>query len=137
MTKGEIRATFFGDKAALDKRELAYFPADPTFQTWNQFIVTLDRAKKQDEQMEIQMKQQQQQQEIAAQQQQHQMEIEKGQHNREQEAHEAQMSQIKARQAHAAVNPNSIKEIAKQAGAATKPIDGMANPLNSDLAEEV
>jgi Phage portal protein len=132
MTRGEIRATFFGDKAASEKRELAYIPADPAFLGWQQLLLTIDRSRKQDEQMK-------QQAEMQAQQAAHEQEIAAGQHNREQEMHDLQIEDHKNRQAHAAVNP-SLKDTAKQYGAGSKAlnIEGQtaANPINSDLADE-
>lgn len=126
MTKGEIRATFFDDKSALGKRELAYFPADSIFMAWQQLLLTMDRSKAQDK--------------MAAQQMQQQSELEQQQHNREQEAHDAEQDQMKARAAHAAVAHESLKESAKQFGAGSKAISTeggtVANPINSDLADE-
>lgn len=128
MTRGEIRATFFGDKAAMSKRELAYMPADPMFMGWQQLLMTMDRAKQQDKMAYQQMQQQQ--------------ELEQGQHGREQEAHDMQMREVQARHAHAAVTGGAptLKDDAKEFGAGSKPIniDGqpVANPINSDTADE-
>lgn len=129
MTKGEIRATFFGDKDALTKRELAYFPQDTIFMAWQQLLLTMDRSKAQDKMAAEQMKQQ-----AAAQQQEGDLAMK--QHQREQEAHDAEQDQMKARAAHAAVAHESLKESAKQFGAGSKPVGGVANPINSDIADE-
>jgi hypothetical protein len=133
MTKGEIREQFFGDKTAVGKRELAYFPADSMFMGWQQLLLTMDRSKQQDKMAAQQAQAQQQQAD-----QQNQMQGQ--QHSREQEAHDMEMEQIKARQAHAAAAHDSLKDNAKQFGAGSKPLEtegGMvANPINSDLADE-
>jgi hypothetical protein len=132
MTRGEIRAAFFGDKAASSKRELAYLPADPAFLGWQQLLLTIDRSRKQDDMAKQQMQQQ-------AEQAQHQQEMEQAQHQRDQEMHDLQVDDHKNRQAHAAVNP-SLKDTAKQFGAGSKPlsIEGQsaANPINSPIADE-
>lgn len=135
MTKGEIREAFFGDKSAVEKRELAYFPADSMFMGWQQLLLTMDRSRQQDKMQAQQM----QAQNAQAQQQ---SELEDKQHAREQEAHDMEMEQIKARQAHFAAAHESLKDSAKQFGAGSKPISGsegqgaIANPINSDLADE-
>jgi hypothetical protein len=89
----------------------------------------MDRSKAQEKMAAEQMKQQ-----AAAQQQQG--ELEAGQHQREQEAHNSEQDQMKARAAHAAVAHESLKDSAKQFAAGTKPIGGVANPINSDTADE-
>lgn len=134
MTKGEIRSQFFGDKSAEDKRELAYFPADSMFMSWQQLLLTMDRSKAQDKMQAEQMKAQQEAQDKQGQ-------LEEQQHGREQEAHDATMDQVKARQAHAAVAHESLKDSAKTFGAGSKALAGpdggvMANPINSDTADE-
>jgi Phage portal protein len=129
MTKGEIRETFFGDKSAKGMRELAYFPQDTVFMAWQQLLLTMDRSRAQDKMAADQMKQQ-----AAAQQQEG--ELAQKQHEREQEAHDSEQDQLKARAAHAAVAHESLKESAKQFGAGSKPIGGVANPINSDIADE-
>jgi Phage portal protein len=135
MTKGEIRETFFGDKSAKGRRELAYFPADTLFMGWQQLLLTMDRSKQQDKQAAQQVKAEQEAQ-------QKQQGLDEASHGREQEAHDATMDQVKARQAHAAVAHESLKDSAKQFGAGSKGLaapDGqgeVANPINSDLADE-
>jgi phage portal protein BeeE len=134
MTKAEIRRDFFGDKKAMDKRELAYFPADPVFMGWQQLLLTMDRSRAQDKMQAEQMKAQQEAQEKQG-------ALEEGQHQREQEAHDATMDQVKARQAHAAVAHESLKDSAKAFGAGSKALAGpdggmIANPINSDTADE-
>jgi len=134
MTKAEIRRDFFDDKSAMDKRELAYFPADPVFMGWQQLLLTMDRSRAQDKLQAEQMKAQQEAQEKQGQ-------LEEGQHQREQEAHDASMDQVKARQAHAAVAHESLKDSAKTFGAGSKALAGpdggmVGNPINSDTADE-
>ena len=128
MTKGEQRATFFNDKEALGKPELAYLPGDPSFLAWSQFLMTKNQMKKQQEQQEQQMQQEGQQQELEA-------KHAEGEHNREQEKHDAEMNDLKSRQAHAAVTGNSMHDIAKQVGLGSKPLEGaggpVANPVNT------
>lgn len=128
MTRGEIRKTFFGDKTAEQKRELAYIPGDPMFMGWQQLLMTMDRSKQQDKMAHDQMQQQ--------------AEMQEGQHSREQEAHDAEMKEVQARHAHAAVTGGapSLKDDAKEFGAGSKAlsVDGqpVANPINSDIADE-
>ena len=126
MTRGEIRAHFFGDKSALNKRELAYIPGDPMFSGWNQLLMTMDRTRKQDKMEAEQMRMQQQA--MAAQDQ------------REQEQHDLAMEEAKSRHAQAAVSHRSLKDIAKDVGAADQPLNvegtPVQNPINSPEAEE-
>ncbi len=141
MTKAEIRRDFFGDKTAMDKRELAYFPADPAFMGWTQLLLTMDRSRAQDKIQADQMKAQQAQADQQTQQAASQQGLDEKKHDREQEAHDMEMNQMKARQAHAAVAHESLKDSAKQFGAGSKALVGpdgtpMANPINSDTADE-
>lgn len=126
MTKAEQRELFLGDKSAMGKRELAYFPGDPAFMGWQQMLMTLDRARQQDKMQAQQMRAEQQAQ------------AEQGQ--REQEQHDAAMDEQKARQAHAAVAHETLQESAKEAGAASEALNiggkPVANPLNTDQADE-
>lgn len=126
MTKGEQRELFLKDKSAVGKRELAYFPGDPAFMGWQQMLMTLDRARQQDKLQAQQMKAEQEQ----AQQ----------QGAREQEQHNAAMDEQKARQAHAAAAHETLKDSAKQSGAASEALhvggQVVGNPLNTDQAEE-
>lgn len=126
LTKGEQRELFLGDKSAVGKRELAYFPGDPAFMGWQQMLMTMDRARQQDKLQAQQAKAEQQQ--------------AQEQSSREQEAHDAEMDERQTRQAHAAVQHESLKDSAKQVGAATEAmhVGGqiMANPLNTDQADE-
>lgn len=132
FTKGEIREKFFGDKGAASKRELQYFPADPAFMGWQQLRITLDRQKKQDKQMQEQMQIQAQQQELES-------KHAEGEHSREEERHDMEMNHAKNAAAHAAVG-KSLKDNAKDVGAASKPlnIEGtpVANPINKEDSEE-
>jgi hypothetical protein len=141
MTKAEIRSTFFGDKEAMGKRELAYFPADSMFMGWQQLLLTIDRSKAQDKLQHDQMKAQQEQAEEQSKQAAAQQQLEQGKHDREQEAHDMTMDQVKARQAHAAVAHETLKDSAKQFGAGAKAIESpggapLANPINSPTADE-
>jgi HK97 family phage portal protein len=133
MTRGEIRATFFGDKDADKRRELQYLPADPAFLSWQQLLLTIDSQKKQAEQA-------QQQAEQEAQQAAHDQKMAEAKHSREQEIHDLQIDDHKNRQAHAAAGGLSLKDTAKQFGAGSKAIniDGQptSNPINSDLADK-
>jgi hypothetical protein len=130
MTKGEIREKFFGDVGASKKRELQYFPADPAFMGWQQLLLTIDRQKKNDEQMKQQMTMQQKQQELEA-------KHAEGEHSREEEQHNLMMEREKDASAHSVVGEGqSLKDTAKGYGAASTPlrIDGrsVANPINVD-----
>jgi hypothetical protein len=126
MTKGEQRALFLGDKNAIGKRELAYFPGDPAFMGWQQMLMTLDRAKQQDKLQAQQMQAEQAQAEAQGQ--------------RDQEAHEAEQADQRARQAHAAAAHETLQESAKGVGAASEPLhvggQTIGNPLNTDQADE-
>jgi hypothetical protein len=126
MTKGEQREFFLGDKSAKGKRELAYFPGDPAFMGWQQMLMTLDRSRQQDKMQAQQMQAEQAQAEQ--------------QGSREQQAHDAEMDERAARQAHAAAAHETLKESAKESGAATEALHvggkTMGNPLNSDEADE-
>lgn len=134
-TRGEIRENFFGDKGASTRRELAYIPADPAFLQQQQFVTSLDRMKVQDKQQAEAMKAQKEQQEQEKQQQEHQQKLEEAQHGREQEAHDFSMNQQHAKQAQAVVQQRSLKDIGKDVGLASKPINvggtTVANPINT------
>ena len=129
LTRGEIREFFLGDKGASQKRELQYIPSDPAFLAWQQLLITIDRAKKQEQAEKVQMEQQQQEMEMQQQQQDQEQE-------REQEAHDTQIAEDKARKAHGVVNHSSIKDIAKDVGAASRAINiggrNIGNPINQD-----
>ena len=136
MTRGEIREVFLKDKDASKKRELQYLPGDGAFMAWQQLLLTMDQTKKQAEMQEKQMDAQQQQQQQEVEQKQKEHELEAGSHQREQEQHDMAMKAEQSRQAHAAVEgPQSIKDIAKQFGAASKPLEvggkSTANPINA------
>lgn len=128
MTKGEQRALFLGDKAALGKPELAYLPGDPVYLAWTQFLMTKDRMAKQDKQQQQAMKQQQQQQDAENQR-------ADADHQRQQEQHDLMMREAQSRHANAAVSGGkSLKDVAKEVGFGNKAIEGpdgpMANPVN-------
>lgn len=131
-TKGEIRERFFGDKDASKRRELQYIPGDPAFMGWQQLLLTMDRIKKQDKQLEAQAQAQAQQQELEA-------KHAEGDHARQQEAHDFAMQQAKSQAAHAAVAAGNLKDVAKQFGTASKPLNvggqPVANPLNKSEEE--
>jgi hypothetical protein len=129
MTRGEIREAFLGDKEAKGKRELAYIPQDAAFAGWQQLLMTMDRMKKQDAMQAQAMKQQQDQQALEA-------KHAEGEHSREQEAHDLAMKEAQARHAQAAVTGgDSLKDVAKSVGAASKPLEiggtPVANPINT------
>ncbi len=128
FTKGEIREKFFGDKKASEKRELAYFPADPAFMGWQQLLLTIDRQKAQDKMMKDQMKAQE---DAQATQDKH----AEGEHQREEERHGMEMDTAKNAAAHGTVG-ESLKESAKAVGAASKPLiiggKPVANPINTE-----
>lgn len=132
LTKAEQRELFLGDKNALGKRELAYFPGDPAFMGWQQMLMTIDRAKQQDKLQAQQMQAEQAQQEQAGQQQEQQSQ-------RDQEQHDAEMEDRRARQAQAAVQHESLKDSAKASGAASSALNiggkTVSNPLNDDDIE--
>ena len=133
-TRGEIREIFFGDKGAASRRELQYIPGDQAFMAWQQTVLAIDNAKKQEEQMasQSQMEAQQHEQEMALQQQQH--EHAEAAHSRDQEKHEMEMEQLKAQAAADAVHHgNPLKNAAKQFGASGASNVGgkvIANPIN-------
>jgi len=133
MTKGEIREIFFGDKGASQRKELAYFPADPAFMGWQQMLMTIDQQKQQAEAQQQQAEAQQQQQQAEAQQQQHENALSEAESKREQEKHHAEMQETNARHREA-VKQASLKEMAKESGVGSKPlyIDGkpVKNPIN-------
>lgn len=127
-TRGEIREKFFNDKGATERPELQYIPGDPAFMGWQQMLLTIDRQKKQDDQMAQQAQAEQEQAE-------HEKGMDDKQHDRDQEAHEAEMEDRDHEKAHAAVEAgNSLKDTAKEVGATSTPlmIDGKptANPIN-------
>ena len=137
-TRGEIRETFFGDKGASKRRELAYIPGDPSFLNWNQFIATLDAQKKQEAQMASQQDAatQEQQAKMAQEQQKH--EHAEAAHGRDKEKHDLEMEQIKAKAASDAVQ-HGLKETAKQFGATKASNVGgqvVSNPMNKTDGSE-
>lgn len=132
-TKGEIREKFFGDEGASSKRELQYIPGDPAFMGWQQLLLTIDRQKIQDKQMEQQMQQQAEAQQQEAQTQQQQAQMQQEAHEMEKEKHGLEVDNHKNAQAHA-IAQESLKETAKTQGLGSEPlfIDGKptANPIN-------
>ena len=133
-TRGEIREIFFQDKGASSRRELQYIPGDPAFMSWQQTILAIDNAKKQEAAMAAQQGPEQQKHEAemkAAEQAHGHAEAE---HGRNQEKHEMEMEQLKAQAAADAVHHgNPLKDSAKQFGAsAASNVGGtpVANPIN-------
>jgi len=131
ITRGEIREHFFGDKAAIGKRELAYIPGDPSFFGWNQMILTIDSQRQQMEQAKASAR-------CCNQQQAQQAQMQQNQDGREQEAHDASMNDHQSRQASAAVdsaNAPSLKDSAKTYGLATHGLsvggETIPNPINT------
>ncbi len=135
MTRGEIRETFFGDKGASQRRELQYIPGDPAFMSWQQTILAIDQAKKQEAAMAAQQAPEQQahEMEMKLKEQQH-GHAEAG-HKREEEKHRMEMEQLKAQAAADAVGHGgaALRESAKQFGASKASHVGgtpIANPIN-------
>lgn len=136
MTKGEIRETFFGDKGASGRRELQYIPGDPAFMSWQQTLLAIDQAKKQEAAMASQQapEQQKHEAEMKAMEQAH-GHAEAG-HKRDEEKHQMEMEQLKAQAAADAVGHggNALRDAAKQFGASKASNVGgkvMANPINN------
>jgi hypothetical protein len=119
-TKGEIRELFFGDKGATQRRELAYFPMDQAYQTWQQLMLTIDRQKVQDQMQSEQMDQQKQMMEKQGQQQEQQGQHEEQAHNREQEKHDIEMQQVHSQNAGSAVKAAMQEQPQMPAGLPTK-----------------
>lgn len=138
-TRGEIRERFFGDKGASKVPEFQYIPGDPAFIGWSQMLLTIDGQKKQEKAQQEQMQQEQAQQEQQQEAEQQQADQD---HSRDQEKHEADMEKHGAEmqdrsdsRAHAvSEHAKSLKDIAKESGAATKPLEiggkAVANPIN-------
>lgn len=135
MTKGEIREEFFGDEGASLKPELAYYPADPAFQTWQQMLMSIEQVKQQAEQAEQQAKAQQTEAQAQKEQQDQDNKLAQEKSDREGQSHEKEMQEIDARHRDA-VKKASIKEIAKEngVGSETAHVDGkpIKNPINQD-----
>jgi glucan-binding YG repeat protein len=125
-TRGEIRELFFGDKEASKKKELQYIPGDPAFMGWQQLLLTIDNQKVQQKQMKDQTELQAKQQELQSQQ-------AEEEQRREKEKHELEVSAHRDAAAHSVVSA-SLKDTAKQYGAASKPLEVggkiVANPIN-------
>ena len=135
MTRGEIREVFFNDKDASKKKELQYIPADPAFLNWQQMLMSVDQMKKQEKQMDEQMKAQSAQSQAEAEAAEHQKQLDEGEHQREEEKHKAEMNQVKGQAAYNAVqHAKSTKDIVKSTGASKAvTVDGkkIKNPLNN------
>lgn len=135
-TRGEIRELFFGDKGAASRRELQYIPGDPMFMNWQQTILAIDNAKKQEAAQAAQAEQMAQQQQVEAQMQQQEHAHKEAAHQRDAEKHAMEMEQLKAQAAADAVahgKGNPLLDSAKQFGATKASNVGgkvMANPLN-------
>lgn len=136
-TRGEIREIFFGDKGASTRRELQYIPGDQAFMAWQQTILAIDNAKKQEaaQAAQGQSEAQQQAMEMKLKEQEH--NHKEAAHNRDQEKHEMEMEQLKAQAAADAVahgSGNPLQDSAKQFGASKASNVGgkvIANPINS------
>lgn len=126
-TRGEIREKFFGDKGAALRKELQYLPGDPAFMGWQQLMITMDRQKQQDKMMKQQQQAEGQQAELENR-------HAEGEHSREEEKHNMEMEMIRNQGAHEAVANGSLKDTAKQVGAASTPLHvagkTIANPIN-------
>jgi len=133
-TRGEIREKFFGDKDASKRRELQYIPGDPSFMAWQQTLLAIDNAEKQEEQMAAQAQAQQQEAQMKQAESETKNRHAEAKHGREQEKHEMEMEQMKAQAAMNAVKHGSFKDSAKQFGATkAEHIGGktLANPINA------
>ena len=135
-TRGEIRELFFGDKGAAARRELQYIPGDPAFMNWQQTILAIDNAKKQEAAMAAQGQSEAQQQAMEMKLKEQEHGHKEAAHNRDQEKHEMEMEQLKAQAAADAVahgSGNPLQDAAKQFGASKASNVGgkvIANPLN-------
>lgn len=143
MTRGEIRATFFKDEAALKKRELAYLPSDPTFMAWQQLLLTVDTQRQQMMMQKQQMDQAAQQQAAEAQAQQEQSQRDQEMHDATLDQHNASMDEYAQRQAHDVVDSQyaqGLHDNAKKYGMATSGlhIDGQTvpNPINQIVKDK-
>lgn len=140
-TKGEIREFFFGDKGAAQRRELQYIPGDPAFMSWQQTILAIDNAKKQEAAMAAQGQSEAQQQAMDMKLKEQEHGHKEAAHNRDQEKHEMEMEQLKAQAAADAVahgSGNPLQDSAKQFGASKASNVGgkvIANPLNKSSDE--
>ena len=116
-----------GDKGAKLRRELQYIPGDQMFMPWQQNLLAIDNA-------ERQQKQQQELQEQQAQQQDMQSRHAEAKHQREAEKHQMEIEAIKAQAAANAVkHGNTLRESAKEFGASKASNVGgkvLANPIN-------
>jgi hypothetical protein len=137
MTKGEIRETFFGDKGASQRRELQYIPGDTSFMSWQQTLLAIDQAKKQEAQMAAQGQSEAQQQQMEMKMKEQEHGHKEAGHSREQEKHQMEMEQLKAQAAADAVGnggaKNPLESAAKQFGASKASNVGgqvVANPIN-------
>lgn len=144
LTRGEIREQFFGDEGASERPELQYIPGDPSFMGWQQLLMTKKAQDEQAKAEQAQAEQQQQQAEAEQAQQQaeheHEKEMASKQDARDQERHELEMEEARARHAGAVADHMSLKELAKEKGAASEPLNiggkSVANPINSDMADD-
>jgi len=135
MTKGEIRETFFGDKGASQRRELQYIPGDPAFMSWQQTLLAIDNAKKQEAQMAAQGQSEAQQQAMEMKLKEQEHGHKEAAHARDQEKHQMEIEQLKAQAAADAVGHggNALRDAAKKFGASGASNVGgkvMANPIN-------
>lgn len=126
-TRGEIREIFFGDKGAKQRRELQYIPGDQMFMPWQQNLLAIDNAERQQQQMAAQQQTQMQQQEL-------QNKHAEAQHQRESEKHQMEIEAMKAEAAANAVkHGNPLRDSAKEFGASKASNVGgkmVANPIN-------
>jgi hypothetical protein len=132
-TRGEIREKFFGDKGAASRRELAYIPGDPSFQTWQQLLLAIDNVKKQEKQMAAQQDATSQEMQMKMGEAQQKHEHAEAGHERDKEKHNLEMEEIKAKAAHNAVK-HGLKASAKEFGATKADHAGgvtIPNPINS------
>jgi hypothetical protein len=140
MTRGEARELFLNDKGASKRPSLQYLPKDPAFLSWQQMLMTINRTKHQDKMEKEQMEAQQQQAQIEQQQQEAEAQQQQVVDQREQEKHDAEMEAHKNAKAHAVAKHKSLKDIAKESGFATEPINvggtPTSNPINDFGSDE-
>lgn len=133
-TRGEIREKFLGDKGASQRKELQYIPGDQAFLMWQQTILAIEQAKKQEKQAEAEAAAQTQEAQLKAKSEQQKHQHAEAKHARDQEAHQMEMEQAKADAAANAVRAGTLTTSAKDFGATkANNIGGhvMPNPLNT------
>lgn len=137
-TRGEIREIFLKDKDAKKRKELQYIPGDQAFMAWQQTILAIENAKKQEQQAQAQAQAQQADMQAKAQEQEQKQRHAEAKHSREEEKHKLEVENMKAQAAANAVNHASFRDAAKEFGATKATNIGgkvIPNPINK-LDEE-